>query len=123
GEFPAGQRELDRQHVTLLAAWKVGGRTVDAVDARVGQQRDVEGSGLFGRAVEPQAGRYLVGHWMVSFRTRSSLSAARRPRRKCSPASIRTSSSKSAGIVASTGTRRRRMNGGREASSTAAVRR
>src|SRR5262249_1571998 len=62
-ELPPGDRELDRQHVPLLAARVVGGRAVYGIDMRVGEQRGIESGGFLGLPVEPQAGDYFVGHW------------------------------------------------------------
>ena len=66
-ELPSSERELDREHVALLAAREIGGRAVHGVDVRVGQQRGVEIRGFLGRAVEPEAGCDLVGHRLSPF--------------------------------------------------------
>src|SRR5262249_42175757 len=84
-ELSTGERELDGEHVALLATRKVGGCTVDGIDPRIGQERDVEARCLLRLPVEPEAGGDLVFGPRPSFtpsagqRARTSRPAGRSP--------------------------------------------
>src|SRR5690606_35415482 len=61
----AHYREVDRQHVALLAIGIVPGGVVDGVDAAVGEGRGIEVRGFQRVAVVPQADRVLGNHGQV----------------------------------------------------------
>lgn len=58
--------ELHRQHVTLLAGRVVAGRTMDSQHGAVRKCLGVEGRGLQGGAVVPEADGVLADHGWVS---------------------------------------------------------
>ena len=57
----AGQSKRDHQHGAGLAGRAVGHILLHMIDARIGQQGDVELRGFLGLALEPEAGGDL-GH-------------------------------------------------------------
>src|SRR5690606_31389403 len=63
----SGQREVDKQHIADLGAWRVDAGAKDALDPRIGENSGVKCRSCFGLGCKPKAGgKFLLRRHLMS---------------------------------------------------------